>query len=228
MTPPGSLYARPEIVRGEQCAEAPLPPAERPRSCLVVQPAVSRAGRWPHRRAVMCAKRRGRPQVHGLLSQRCRGASMSRCRPCVGRPSRVRCPRVRCPRVWCPRVWCPRVWCPMSGVQCSMSSARVRVRTGVRCPVRASGICVPVVRTSEFVERGRGGSHTSRDRPGRGNLPDPWKPVSRLISWLKCLRFVTKSAALYRTVFATSYEPLVTPLPVVTPSLVSSSGPPDN
>jgi hypothetical protein len=47
-------------------------------------------------------------------------------------------------------------WC---GVRCPVSSAQCPV-SGVRCPC-------PLVRTGEFVERGCGGSHTSRDRPGR-------------------------------------------------------------
>jgi hypothetical protein len=58
-----------------------------------------------------------------------------------------------------------------SGVQCPVSvSVSVSV-SGVRCPVRASGIRAShvhghVVRTGEFVERiGAAGSHMSRDRP---------------------------------------------------------------
>jgi hypothetical protein len=54
---------------------AAWPPAERPSSCPVVQQAVSRAGRWPHRQAVMLAERRVcRPQQHGSVSQRRRSA----------------------------------------------------------------------------------------------------------------------------------------------------------
>ena len=59
-----SLYARLEIVRGEQCAQGAAWPAQRPSSWLVVWEAVSR---WQvaHRRAVMVAKRRRhRPQEH--------------------------------------------------------------------------------------------------------------------------------------------------------------------
>jgi hypothetical protein len=53
MTAIVALYSPPEIFRGEQCAEAPLAPAEGPSSHVVVRLAVSWAGRWPHRRAVL-------------------------------------------------------------------------------------------------------------------------------------------------------------------------------
>jgi hypothetical protein len=102
---------------------AAWPPAERPSSCVAVQPAVSR---WqvPHRRAVMVAERRVcRPQQHGSPSQRCRGTRISGCPPCLGRPVRVhmssvRPSSVRRPvRVQRPRAWCPRVRCPVPGVR---------------------------------------------------------------------------------------------------------------
>jgi hypothetical protein len=121
---------------------AAWPPAERPSSCLAVQ-AVSRAGRWPHRRAVMAAERGGcrhsntvrrpsgvvvpgYPDAHrGLVAL---SASFVSVRVASVRPSGVRRPV----RVQRPRVRCPLVRCPVPGARCPVP--------GVRCPVRASGI----------------------------------------------------------------------------------------
>jgi hypothetical protein len=78
------------------------------------------------------------------------GPRTSGCPPCLGRPAPVLGQH-------------PRVQCPASGVCASGVRA-----SSVRCPLRASGIRVHVVRTSEFVERvDAAGSHTSQDRPGR-------------------------------------------------------------
>jgi hypothetical protein len=131
----------------------------------VVQPAVSRSGRWPHCRAVMVAERRAcGPQQHALASRRRRAAQdvrtptvpsvsvgLSSVHPSsVWRPVRVQRPPVRV-RASGVRVRCP---CPVSGVPCPVS----RVDVGcVRCPVEASGIpacrvCVRSVRTGEFME----------------------------------------------------------------------------
>jgi hypothetical protein len=149
-----SLY--PSDPRTAMRRGAAWPPAERPSSCVAVQPAVSR---WqvPHRRAVMVAERRVcRPQQHGSPSQRCRGTRISGCPPCLGRPVRVHMSSVR-----------PSV----SGVRYVSSVRAPGVRTsGVQCPVSVSSASVrhpcPLVRTGEFVERlGAAGSHTFRDRP---------------------------------------------------------------
>jgi hypothetical protein len=127
---------------------AAWPPAERPSSCVAVQPAVSR---WqiPHRRAVMVADRRVcRPQQHGSPSQRCRGTRISGCPPCLGRPVRVhmssvRPSSVRRPvRVQRPRAWCPRVRCPVPGVR-------------VQCerPASVSTLSAPVSSWSAWVRQ---------------------------------------------------------------------------
>ena len=114
-------------------------PAKQPSSCPV-RWAISRAGRWPHRRVVWlpsaaCA-------AHGNTVRRPAGgrlvvvAQMSGCLPCLGHPVRIlgQRPRVRClvsgVRVQCPRVRCPRVRCPMSrGFQVSIVRGVRR-----RCP----------------------------------------------------------------------------------------------
>ena len=159
---------------------AAWPPAERPSSGLAVQPAVSRAGRWPHRRAVMVAERHVPPAIATRFGvPRRRGTRMSGCPPCLGRPVRV------------------SVSVHMSSVRPSsdrrpvgVQRPRVRVSAGLvssaRCPCPVSGASVRhpclLVRTGDFVERlGAAGSHTSRDRPGSGNYLT-LKPVSRLIS----------------------------------------------
>jgi hypothetical protein len=171
---------------------AAWPPAERPSSCLALQPAVSRAGRWPHRRAVMVAERRvcrRCPQQHGSPSQRCRGAQDVRMptvpwSPCPRPPSASARPASARPVSdvrYCPASARPvsarlvsDVRCPVPGVRvrCPVRASGVRVRCPVRasgirvrCPVRASGIRVHFGRTGELVERlGAAGSHTSRDR----------------------------------------------------------------
>ena len=114
------LYARPVIVRGEQCARgATWPLAERPSSCLVVQ-RQSRAGGWPHRQAVMLAKCRVcRPQQHGSPSERRRSAQD------------VRMPTVAL--VALSASACPASARPVSGIRC-VSSVRP---SGVQCPVSA-------------------------------------------------------------------------------------------
>jgi hypothetical protein len=179
MTASPPLYARPEIVRGEQCAEAPL---GRQRSDPVAACRCSRQcrARWqvaslPSVMVVEC--RVCRPQQHGSASQRRRWCQDVRYPLCLARPVRVirQRPCVQRPpgrRPACVR--CPHVWCPMPGVRVRGPELSVRHRmSGVRCPVPASGIraCrvrVCSIRTGKFVEReGAAGSHTPRDRPGR-------------------------------------------------------------
>jgi hypothetical protein len=149
---------------------AAWPPAERPSSCLTVQPAVSR---WqgPHGRAVMVAERRAcRPRQHASPSQRCRGVRVSGWRPCLGRLARAlrKRPRVRRPPVQCPTSGtCPASARPVSarpGVRasrCPVPCVRASVRHSVRL-VSVSALSAPV---SSWTH-GCGGSHTSRDRPG--------------------------------------------------------------
>jgi hypothetical protein len=121
---------------------AAWPPTERPSSCLAVQWAVSRLGKWPHRRAVMvaeCRMCRRRPQQDGSPSQQCRGPGMSGCPPCLGRPVRVLRQR--------PRVQRPPVQCPASGT-CPASVRPVSARpvSGVRCPVSGASVRHPCPR----------------------------------------------------------------------------------
>src|SRR5215207_182115 len=102
-----SIYARPEIVRGQRCAEALLDPGgatkQLPaRRYLVLEGGLTAEPAWAVER------RRRRPQEHGWASQ-----------PAVARRGgqEVRMPAV--PSSACPR---PRpasgVQCPVSGVQC--------------------------------------------------------------------------------------------------------------
>jgi hypothetical protein len=117
---------------------AAWPTAERPSSCLVVQQAVSRAGRcltaepsWSPSAA--CAADRTmvrRPSGHRLIVvPRYPDAYL----PCLGRPVRVLCQRPRLP-VHCPTSGA----CPASGacVRCPVSA---RASPLVQCP--ASGAC---------------------------------------------------------------------------------------
>jgi hypothetical protein len=125
----------------------------------VVQPAVSRSGRWPHCRTIIVAEhRRRRPQQHALASQRRRAAQdvrtptvpsvsvgLSSVHPSsVWRPVRVHRPpdRVRASGVARPvsdaGVARPvsSVRCPVPGVRCPMPDAR--------CPVSGVDVGYPV------------------------------------------------------------------------------------
>jgi hypothetical protein len=135
---------------------AAWPPAERPSSCVAVQPAVSR---WqvPHRRAVMVAERRV-----------CRHSNTGH------RPSGVVVPGyldAHRALVALSASTCPASARPVSGVRYVSSVRTLGDRaSGVQCPVSVSSASVrhpcPLVRTGEFVERlGAAGSHTFRDRP---------------------------------------------------------------
>jgi hypothetical protein len=163
---------------------AAWPPVERPSTCLVVQQAVSRAGRRtapPSRRgcraprvlptttrfgvpAASCCP--GCPDAHRAFVTRPGPRSASAC-PASTRPvSGVRC----VPSVHPSGVRAFGVRRPVSGVRCPMPGVPVRcplVRVDVGCPVRASGmrpcrVCVRSVRTGEFLEREDAmGSHAS-------------------------------------------------------------------
>jgi len=172
-------------------------PAERPSSCLAVQQAVSRAGRWPHRRAVMVAECRecrpsnmvrrpsgvvvpGCPDAHCALAALSASPSASTC-PASARPvpdvryvSSV--PRVQRPPVQCPASGtCPASARPVSSARCPCPGVRCPV-SGVRCPVPGASVRhlrirvrVHVVRTGKFV--GVGAATAIRLRTGRiGNL----------------------------------------------------------
>ena len=176
---PSRATLDPKFVRGEQCAEAPLGRWRSDRAaCLVVRLAVSRAGRSPHRRAVMVAERRmrcphrntaRRPAGHRLVvGPSCPDA----CRALVTCPrprSASTCPvsGVRCPvsgvSVQCPRVRCPRVRCPMSGCPASVSAR----------PASASAVSAP----GDFVER-------AATRPGRPGSNRPAVPANGSITCL--------------------------------------------
>ena len=124
-----------------------------PRRCLAagggtqqlpaVQPAVSRADRWPHCRAVIVAERRAyRPQQHALASQRRRAAQDVRTptvpwSPCPCLPSASACPASTR----------PASTRPASGVRC-VSSVRLSGRassvarpvSNARCPCPVSSV----------------------------------------------------------------------------------------
>jgi len=127
MTRRRSLYARPVIVRGQQCAEAPLDPG-------------GATKQLPARRYLALeGGLLSSPSLHGLSS-----AAGAVRRNTVGRPS-VRSLGVVARRSDAGRAFVtlsrPR---PASGVQCPVSGAsdqcpRLPVHgTGVQCPVRAS------------------------------------------------------------------------------------------
>jgi hypothetical protein len=209
---------------------AAWPLAERPSSCLAVQPAVSRADRWPHRRAPswLPSARACRLQQHGSRSS---GVVVPRC-PDVHRALlALPCPLSASPcpvsgrpvsgtRCMCPASARPVSACPVSGIRYPVSACGVRV-SGVRCERPASvrlasvsALSAPVSWWSAWM---RWAAHTPRDRPGR-ELLDPWKLVSRLISQSKTFTIRNeKHRPLCQTVSATGYEPLGTSLPAVIP-----------
>jgi hypothetical protein len=165
MTVSATLYARPVIVRGQQCAGARL---HVERCCTAAQAArrhVSspRSGhRLPSAEDAATRARFGPPSRRPppswpsrMSGRRPRRSSLS---PPCGRPStwsrgrlvstRVRCPGDRCPRVRCSRVRCSRVRCDPG------------VRTDRRPDRRASGVrglCVRAVRTALDPEVGAAG-----------------------------------------------------------------------
>jgi hypothetical protein len=132
-----------------------------PRRCLaaggatqqppVVQPAVSRSGRWPHAEpswlpsAARAAHSNTLWRPSGVVLPRMSGRP-----PCLGRPVRVfrqrrpvqRPPVQRLASGACPASACPgpRVRCPMSGVRCPVSMSGVRVQ----CPVSRVDVGCPV------------------------------------------------------------------------------------
>ncbi len=191
---------------------AAWPPAARPSSCVAVQPAVSR---WqvPHRRAVMVAERRVcRPQQHGSPSQRCRGTRISGCPPCLGRPVRVHMSSVRPSSVRRPvHVQCPPAGCTRVRYAVPVSASSVQCER----PASVSTLSAPVSSWSAWVRQAatRLGTGRSGNYLTRGSLSPDWS------HGLKHLRFMTKAQALCQTVFATSWEPLVTPPAAVTSSL---------
>jgi hypothetical protein len=142
MTATVALYCPPVIVRGQQCAEAPLTAGgateqlpggvavSRAGGGLTAEPSwlPSAAGAASHRNTVR------RPAGRRLVMV----AQMSGCRSWLGvalsassvsvHASGVRCPLVRCPLVRCPLVRCLLVRCPMSGCPLSgVSGVGVRV-----------------------------------------------------------------------------------------------------
>jgi hypothetical protein len=125
----------------------------------------SRTGRWPHRRAVMVAKRRRRcPQEHGWASQRAAagrggpgGADASRAFVTVSASSAS----VQCP-VRASSVHACLSTRPVSTVRCGRLSVQV---SGVRCPwVPASAVSD----RSEVVEDGGGAGSRMAGMAGVG------------------------------------------------------------
>jgi hypothetical protein len=133
---------------------AAWPPAERPSSGLAVQPAVSRTGRWPHRRAVMVAERRVCPMATRSAVPAASWCQDVRMPPCLGRPVRVSVSvHMSSVRPSSDRrpvgIRCPRVRCPVSGVRCRCPVS------GVRCerPASMSTLSAPVSSWSAWVRQ---------------------------------------------------------------------------
>ena len=166
-----SLYARPVIVRGQHCAEAWLS-RRSDRAATRQGSRQSRAGRWPHRRAVMVAKRRS--AVH---------------RNTVGwpsaRPLDVVAQEVRTPAV--PSSACPHPR-PAAGVQCPVRTSSLRACLSTR-PVsrgrcrrlsfRVSGLRCPLCPTG--VRSWRAAVGCWRGEASAWTWPSSWEVVGR---WL--------------------------------------------
>ena len=167
-----SLYARPAIVRGQQCAEAPLGPGGATKQLHGSARAISR---W---------KVASPPSLHGLrgtagavhrnmvwASQRAVARRGGPGGPAAGRAFvtlSVSSASVRRP-VSGASDQCPRVPVQATGVQCPV---RASERPGVRCPV--SGVrcpCVPasaVSGRSEVMQRGGGAGRRTAGMAGVG------------------------------------------------------------
>jgi hypothetical protein len=113
-----SLYARPVIVRGEQCAEARLERGsdtkQLPGRCRgyggagsvpIAEPSLVASSQAPHHRRNGSAVQRASSWLRGRECPNVAAPFVAlsgvRC-PCPVSVSGVRCPGVRCPRVWCP------------------------------------------------------------------------------------------------------------------------------
>jgi hypothetical protein len=166
------------IIRGEQCAEAPL-------GCRRSDPAAGfRCSRQPRALQVVslpsrqvAERTRVPPTAIRFGVPAASWCQDVRCPLCLARPVRVlrQRPRVQRPPVQrpasgaCPASACPvsARLCPIPRCPCPVSRARVRRRvSGVRCErpaSRACRACVRPIRTCDFVEReGAAGSHASR------------------------------------------------------------------
>jgi hypothetical protein len=164
-----SLYARPVIVRGEQCAEARLgrwsDTEQLPGRCR--GSGDPRSVPSPSRHWLRAHKRR--LHGNGSASQRvilvwCGGGCPTTATPFVALSG----PRVPCPTVRCPLVRWTRVRVHVSGDGC----AGVRY-AGVRCP-RVSGPPPPCRRRGGFVERvarGADRSWSAGERPAADRQP---------------------------------------------------------
>src|SRR5215213_2860689 len=128
MTATEAFYSRPVIIRGEQCAEAPLDPG-------------GATKQLPARR-YLALKAASPPSLHGLPS-----AAGAVHRNTVGRSSArslgVVAQEVRMPAA--PSSACPRPR-PASGVQCPVSGVRCERPVSTlacpweRCPVSGAGV----------------------------------------------------------------------------------------
>jgi hypothetical protein len=170
-----SLYAQPEIIRGQQCAEAPLDRGGATKQLPARRYLVLEGGRTAEP-AWAVERRRRRPQEHGWASQRAVARRGGR-GPDAGRAF-VTCPGpwpasgVRCP-VRATSVHGCLSMGPMSSVRCGRLSVQV---SGVRCrrPVSGVGVrclCVAacaVSGPSEVLERGGGAGSRMAGMAGVG------------------------------------------------------------
>jgi hypothetical protein len=141
-----AVYARPVIVRGQQCAEAPLDPSGATEQ-LPARPYLALEGGLTAKPAWAVERRRRRPQEHGWASQRAvarrggpRGPDAGRAVVTLSASSAsVRCPvsGVRCP-VRATSVHACLSMGPLSSVRCGRLSVQV---SAVRRPLSASAVC---------------------------------------------------------------------------------------
>jgi hypothetical protein len=181
ITDEASLFAllSTHLIRGQQCAEAPLDPAERPSSCRRDPISRSKAASPPSLHGLSSAAGAvhkntvGRPSTRslGVVAQKVRmpAAPSSPCpRPRPASGVRVRCP-VRATSVHA----CLSTG-PVSSVRCGRLSIQV---SAVRCPGSGEGVrclCVAaraVSGRSEVLERGVGRPPYGWDGRGRRGRP---------------------------------------------------------
>src|SRR5918992_458514 len=131
------LYARPEIVRGQQCAEAPLDPGGATKQ-LPARRYLALEGGLTAEPAWAVERRRRRPQEHGWASQRAVARRGGPGGPDAGRAFvtlSTSSASVRCP-VSGASDQCPRLPVHGTAVQCPV---RASARPGVCCPASAVG-----------------------------------------------------------------------------------------
>jgi hypothetical protein len=127
------------LIRGQQCAEAPLDPGGATKQ-LPARRYLALEGGLTDESAWAAERRRRRPQEHGWGSQRAVARRGGPGGPDAGRGFvrlSTSSASVRCP-VSGASGQCPRLSVHGTGVQCPV---RASERPGVRCPVWASGVC---------------------------------------------------------------------------------------